>query len=295
MRRGVEVVVQKYLTIILAFIIILSSFSPVIVYAATTDVKQENVNAADNGEEGYITTTTINGATYKDYKQGTYNWSSGAVKSDYSLMALPGCSAAFGYVGCGLTSTAIVLSAYGKTGGIGKDSLPYKCGELENTSDTGTNTCYSVKQAFDVYKVPSTVYSKSLANAKSVIDTALKAGKPIVANVNGGGFYSPGPHYIAVLGYDENNYLVISNPCKPGIYGSTNNTPVNLDTFFNKYLGGGSGQFLIPDNPPVKPLTIYSSYSPENSTTTNERVVTITANKDIASAKGSKSGSLELE
>ena len=68
MRRGVEVVVQKYLTIILAFIIILSSFSPVIVYAATTDVKQENVNAADNGEEGYITATTINGATYKDYK-----------------------------------------------------------------------------------------------------------------------------------------------------------------------------------------------------------------------------------
>ena len=287
---------KKILSVMLISIMILLPMINTVSYAVTTEVKQERVDASKNGEEGYITTTTVNGATYKDYKQGTYYWTSGAVKSSYSMMCLPGCSSSFGYVGCGPTATAIVLSAYGIKGGTAANSLPYQCGILENTSNIGTNNCNYIKKAFDKYGVPSTVYNKYSANAKTIINEALRNGKPIVANVSGtNGFYSPGGHYIAVLGYDANDNLIISNPCKPGIYGSTGNTPVKLDTFFNLYLGGGSGQFLIPNDPPVKPISVESiKYSPENSTKTNVRTVTITASKDIASAIGSKSGKWQV-
>ena len=188
MRKGVEVVAKKYIAIFLAVIIIFSSFSPVMVYAATTEVKQEKVDASKNGEEGYITTTTINGATYKDYKQGTYP--AMGVSSSYSQISING--GIFGYVGCGPTSTAIILSAYGIKGGIGTNSLPYQCGIIEGTYAYGTNSCYDIKKAFDKYNVPSTVYTyDKSSNGKNIIDVALKAGKPIVFNVTGyGGVYT---------------------------------------------------------------------------------------------------------
>ena len=231
--------------------------------AVTIDMNSENtqtiagiqltdVSASDFGEEGFATITTVNGISYKNYKQGSYP--AMGVSSVYSQTALPGCSDTFGYVGCGPTSTAIVLSAYGVEGKTGTDALPYVCGKLCGTYDGGTNSCYNIKNAFDHYNVPATVYNTGSATIRSTIDNALKEGKPIVANVNGG-YYSPGGHYITVLGYDKDENLVISNPCGSEIYGVCGGYSVRggvtLDYFINNCLGGGSGTCLIPDNVPT--------------------------------------------
>jgi len=218
----------------------------------TNGVELTTVNASDYGEEGYSTITTVNGIPYKDFKQGSYPGM--GVSSSYSQMCLPGCGDSFGYVGCGPTSAAVILSAYGITGTTGSDALPYLCGIEAGTHDGGTNSCDFVKKAFDHYDVPSTVHYVGQGNTKETIDQALKEGRPIVANVNGG-YYSPGGHYIAILGYDDEENLVISNPCGFGIYGVCGGYAVQdgvkLDYFVNTCLGGGSGTYLVMDETPT--------------------------------------------
>ena len=200
-------------------------------------VEVTTVNASDYGEEGYATITTVNGISYKDFKQGSYPHM--GVSSAYSQMSLPLSSSNFGTVGCGATSPAILLSAYGVTGTTGTDALPYVCGVEAGTHEGGTNSCADVKKAFDHFNIPSTVHYIGQGNTKETIDQALKEGKPIVANVTGG-YYSPGGHYITVLGYDDEENLVISNPCGFGIYGVCGSYSVQggvkLDYFVNNCL-----------------------------------------------------------
>ena len=252
---------KKLLKIMLIFVIINSCFANIysqnnIVFATSQEnkkniVKQTKVDPQKYGEEGHVTITNVNGNFYKDYKQG--NYPSMGVTSKYSQMILPNCKSAFGYTACGPTAAAVVLSGYGVLGTIGKYSLPYVCGELIGTHEGGTNSGADIKKAFDKYGIPSTVYYTGKENTEETISQALKEGRPVVANVNGG-YYSPAGHWIAVLGYDEKENLVISNPCGEGIYGGNYNSEVKsgikLDYFVDNVLGGGSGTFLIPDQAP---------------------------------------------
>ncbi|MBO5005334.1 MAG: C39 family peptidase [Clostridia bacterium] len=217
----------------------------------TSGVEEKSVDAIDYGEEGYATVTIINGVSYKNYKQG--NYPSQKVSSQYSQIKPSKSTDAFGRVGCGPTSTAVVLSAYGKVGSIGKDALPYVIGEEIGVTTQGTKSSEDIKKAFDSRGIAATVYYKSNPDIYNIMDKALKEGRPIIANVNPGS-YSPNGHYIAILGYDSNNKLVISNPYGYGIYGNSgthNPGEVTLQEFINKHLGGGSQTLLIPDIAPA--------------------------------------------
>ena len=263
---------------------------------SNTTIKHEIVDPSVNGEEGYKTITTINGTSYKDYIQGTYPkgynqaFSEWGISSEYSFLKLPGCNCSFGAVGCGPTSTAVILSGYGIKGGVGEKALPFVCGKIIGTYDCGTDNCNWIKKAFDKYDIPTTVYSYNKTDAQmKIIDNALKEGRPIVFNVNGrNNRYAPGGHYIAALGYDKDGYLIISNPCYPGLYGSKDGYKTKLREFYYEYL---NPTFLITNKAPTEPFTVSDPvYNKDNSTVDSKRTVTITANKKIASASGSISG-----
>lgn len=81
----------------------------------------------------------------------------------------------------------------------------------------GTNA-NKIQKAFDNYNIPATTYNINSSNAKETINKALREGRAVVANVNGG-YYSPGGHFVSILGYDKDEKLIISNPCGSGLYG----------------------------------------------------------------------------
>ena len=203
-------------------------------------VTQEDVNPADYGEDGFKTITTVNGVSYKDYKQNN-----SIAPSEFARNV--------GGVSCGPTSTAVVLSAYGVTGGTGKDNLAWKLYGLEKTNTNGT-VGSNIEPAMEAMGVQATTYHTFDSDIENIMDQALSEGKPMVVNVRAGS-YSPGGHYIAVLGYDDQKNLVISNPCGTGLYGKTSNYtqgPVSLHEFVTKKLAlaGQSQTITIPDEVP---------------------------------------------
>lgn len=220
---------------------------------SSNGVTQEDVDPADYGEDGFKTITTVNGVSYKDYKQNNSIAPSEFARSVYSTNA-DGTVNTRGSLACGPTSTAVVLSAYGIAGGTGANNLAWKLFDLEGTGISGTNGG-NIEPAMETMGVQATTYSCADSNIESIMDQALSEGKPMVVNVRAGS-YSPGGHYIAVLGYDDQKNLVISNPCGTGLYGKTNSYtqgPVTLHEFVTQKIAvsGQSQTVTIPDETPT--------------------------------------------
>lgn len=142
---------------------------------------------------------TANNHSYKVYCQGSGSYSStpywdGTVKSD----------------GCGITSTSIILTGYGVD--ANPDTV-IKDGLCPNGNDYG----FYVKE-LEKYGIKShIIYSGS----KEEILSALKAGRPVIANVKGGipiGNKGYKGHYVTLLGMDASGQIFLGDP------GSTDNS-----------------------------------------------------------------------
>ena len=149
--------------------------------------------------DGVMMIYTANNHSYKVYCQGSGSYSStpywdGTVKSD----------------GCGITSTSIILTGYGVDANpdtVIKDGL----------CPNGNNYGFYVKE-LEKYGIKShIIYSGS----KEEILSALKAGRPVIANVKGGipiGNKGYKGHYVTLLGMDASGQIFLGDP------GSTDNS-----------------------------------------------------------------------
>lgn len=149
--------------------------------------------------DGVMMIYTANNHSYKVYCQGSGSYSStpywdGTVKSD----------------GCGITSTSIILTGYGVD--ANPDTV-IKDGLCPNGNDYG----FYVKE-LEKYGIKShIIYSGS----KEEILSALKAGRPVIANVKGGipiGNKGYKGHYVTLLGMDASGQIFLGDP------GSTDNS-----------------------------------------------------------------------
>ena len=152
--------------------------------------------------DGVMMIYTANNHSYKVYCQGSGSYTNtpywdGNVRSD----------------GCGITSTSIILTGYGVDANpdtVIKDGL----------CPNGNNYEFYVKE-LEKYGIKShIIYSGS----EEEILNALKAGRPVIANVKGGipiGNKGYGGHYVTLLGMDASGRIFLGDPgdtCNSGYY-----------------------------------------------------------------------------
>lgn len=89
----------------------------------------------------------------------------------------------FWNVGCGPTSVAIILSAYGVTGGVGKEALPYVMGERVGVTTDGMGSFDGATQVFNEMGISSKTYSGGPSVIYNAMDEALSEGRPVIVNV----------------------------------------------------------------------------------------------------------------
>ena len=197
---------------------------------------------AESGQ-GYETVITVNGITYKNFKQGDFPnipYSEGSIATS----------------GCGATSTAIVLSGYGYD-----VSVP----EVANwiTANSVPTTWDANQKALEHF---GGITSKVIIGGNTKQDTmnyveqirkAFSEGKPVIANVKpsvaGGNLYTSYGHYIVLLGEDQNGTVLVSDPNGRGVDNVKNKFTSGLEELVRLYLTEESsavGGILIPDQVP---------------------------------------------
>lgn len=199
---------------------------------------------------GYNRLTTVNGITYKNYKQG--DW--GVDTNGYSQAHY--WDGTIATSGCGPTSVAILLSGYGK------DVLPDKVGEMMDDLDSWYGAGTKSSKMVDVLKNKFSISAKSydVSNGKSEaiknISNALKEGKPVLVSVPGdsSGRYSSGAHWMCITGFREDGTSIyISNPGRSDSSANSNYCE-SIEEFVNNYQDNAS-IYVIPDKAPTGVIT----------------------------------------
>lgn len=199
---------------------------------------------------GYNRLTTVNGITYKNYKQG--DW--GVDTNGYSQAHY--WDGTIATSGCGPTSVAILLSGYGK------DVLPDKVGEMMDDLDSWYGAGTKSSKMVDVLKNKFSISAKSydVSNGKSEaiknISNALKEGKPVLVSVPGdsSGRYSSGAHWMCITGFREDGTSIyISNPGRSDS-SANGNYCESIEEFVNNYQDNAS-IYVIPDKAPTGVIT----------------------------------------
>lgn len=170
---------------------------------AKLGINIETPDANDNS-----TTYTVNGHTYKNYKQD-----SGASWSDN-----PFAGGTMKKSGCSITSVAIVLTGYGHN--VTPEDIRQEVGGQT------TDLCSLLNK----YGISNSRPGRALTADE--IKEHLKTGKPIIVNVKGEWTSSTG-HYMVLLDYKNENgidYVYVSNP---GTVNSTKNGWVQLSRISN--------------------------------------------------------------
>lgn len=199
---------------------------------------------------GYNRLTTVNGITYKNYKQG--DW--GVDTNGYSQAHY--WDGTIATSGCGPTSVAILLSGYGK------DVLPDKVGEMMDDLDSWYGAGTKSSKMVDVLKNKFSISAKSydVSNGKSEaiknISNALKEGKPVLVSVPGdsSGRCSSGAHWMCITGFREDGTSIyISNPGRSDSSANSNYCE-SIEEFVNNYQDNAS-IYVIPDKAPTGVIT----------------------------------------
>lgn len=173
----------------------------------------ENYNASYDGDGkiGYTGEITINGVTYKNWKQFPLDGSQGTGWEKWLHSS-----------GCGLTSTSIILSS------IDSKYTPYYLYHYEH----GREKEGAVK--IQTYLKDAGV-SYSIADSLESIRNGLSSNKQVImclkgnATINGVKWAGSSGHYVAILGIsDDKKSVYISNP---GSNPSKKNGWVSLDQF----------------------------------------------------------------
>ena len=199
---------------------------------------------ADSGD-GFSSTTKINNATYRNYKQyqGSY-----ATKSYWNGQMSDS--------GCGPTAAAIVASGYGNY-----EATPDKMADIM----VSESTLEKVQNALSTYNISSSVhYASNTQTTVSDIRTSLSAGKPVLVlmaettnSSRPAHQFSGGGHFVVLLA-EENGTLIMSNPGRGSDDG--NKDTQGLEAFVKDYMSENSSQanrgYLIFDNAPSGSSTV---------------------------------------
>lgn len=165
------------------------------------------------GTSGDVTTFTVNGRTYKNYKQIVPAYKS------IPLACYPGTN--LYYSGCAITSDAIIAS------GFGKNVTPVDVNKLRTDDHPGIVSRYTGKTCTWVY-----------SNIRSGIIEQLNRGYPVMVKVTGGVLNPTGRgHFLVVLSMSEDGKKVyLSNPS--GTREGVNNGWVNASILneFERYM-----------------------------------------------------------
>ena len=203
--------------------------------STTTTISADAKKEAADGD-GYTTTITVNGITYKNYKQyiGSYSGS-------------PYWGGTISNSGCGPTSCAIILSGYGI------DMLPL---EVISTAGLTMTSIATMEQALNSCGVPSKgKMISSRDTAVSEIREAVSQGKPILISVDGQGRYSPGSHIMTILGINRDGKVIIGNPGR-GDQNENGNTCASLEELVSSYMT----YYVIPEQAPTGVVMGAASY-----------------------------------
>ncbi|MBP3596626.1 MAG: C39 family peptidase [Clostridia bacterium] len=229
----------------------------------STTVYIEPEDEMVSGGDGYEVIVKANGIEYKSFKQN---------KGTYS--SIPCASSTISGDGCGITSLAIILSAYGidtnpgdvceKAGG---SNYWRSFGELQNTAKDGYGIEFS--DPIDVNKD---------ANPGEILRDAFAEGKPALILVGDGEYnnvkYTIGAHYMVAIGVDKDGHLIIID-CfeseREGYRKGYIDTDCSIELFFEKYMydNGYIKGFIIPKTAPTgvylntaKTFEGYEKYQP---------------------------------
>ena len=221
-------------------------------------------------EKGYTVVVNVNGVEYKSYKQG-----SGAYYANYSIPPFVAnrstdCMATDA---CGITSTAIVLSAYGD------ESDPWDLAqEVANTYMYCFSDLRGIAKNHDVeFGTEVLVQSDSdIASAASELRKAFSEGKPAIILVGAGSDnrWTSGGHYMVAIGEMGGNLVLIN--CGNAEYAGFIDTGMSIEAFFKEYMVYRAGKndygkgFMVPTDAPSGFYTIagensfegYEKYEP---------------------------------
>jgi hypothetical protein len=120
-----------------------------------------------------------------------------------------------GYIGCALTSVAMVLSGHGYT--VTPKALNQKLQGIEGFAGSGIRW-YSVPQLYPQMRVNSIIKCNDTPAPLAQIDAALAAGQPAIVCVDS----TPAPglltHYVVLIGRKGNDYLMLDPwPYQPNV------------------------------------------------------------------------------
>lgn len=198
-------------------------------------------NTGDSGD-GYSSTTTVNGITYKNYKQfsgsyaGYYYWGNSDPNNIGSNSTAD--SNAMAHSGCGPTTAAVVLSGYGI------DKGPWDVAQIMIKSCSGNTNGTELKNAMNSLGCKAEYYgidgNKGIEEAKSNIKKALSEGKPVLAVTN---MANGGNHYVTLLGIDSDENVIISD-----VGDVNNNYKGTVEDFVEKLMDNCC--YIIPEKAP---------------------------------------------
>ena len=174
----------------------------------------EGITMGDNtDQDGVVMIYTANNKSYKVYGQG---------RGYYKSMSYWGST--IRGAGCGITSTAIILTGYG----VDADPITVRDDGL---CPSGVASYY-VKE-FAKYGISSHVQS---SNIKNTILENLQAGRPCILLIRGttvGKHYWSGGHYVTVLGMNAQGQIFLGDSgdsSNSGYYDQSNILNANIET-----------------------------------------------------------------
>ena len=164
--------------------------------AGITITSSTEANITTENGDGYTQTITINGRTYKEYKQASGSYASVAYSSGTISSS-----------GCGPTSAAIVASGYGSS---------YNPGTLVIAARKKYGVSNFQASAYSTGKMLTTAgltYDIDNSLSKTELVAHLESGRPAVLSVDSscGAIFTNNTHYIAVLGINGDQ-VYVSNP-----------------------------------------------------------------------------------
>ena len=218
---------------------------------------------------GYPVIVKANGIEYKSFKQNQGSYSGNPCAGNQTISD----------AGCGITSLAIILSAYGIDTNPGEvcekaGGSEYHCefGKLQNTAKEGYGIEFS-----SIYQV----YKDNAQEQAMALRAAFAEGKPALILVGNGSYngvrFTTSAHYMVAIGVDKDEHLIIID-CfeinRTGYSAGYIDTGCSIETFFEKYMWDGrpSGYdrgFIIPKTAPTgvylntaKTFEGYEKYQP---------------------------------
>lgn len=218
-----------------------------------TDIGGEVTFNNESGD-GYNKEVEYNGKTYKHYQQAGGSW------SGFRFPDRSGCSIAGN--GCGITSAAIVMSAYPQTADVTpKDVAEATIEQMEESKHTWPMADDIAKAMTELGLEAEGYKNESTQSTANKIQSALNQGKEVIVRLKKGadGRYTAGIHYVVLIKSIEGEGLTIINPSSES--DKKNTYEGTLEEFVDAYMGKNDSGGYIITNGDVS--AIYNGFEPD--------------------------------